>query len=138
MNTEERQLADVLHRITPEPQRPVTVEQVAYRLVSEPRLGRQTRGREPRVPGRGVARYSAAPWRPVLAAAAVVVIAGASAGIAVLASSHHHPPAPSAGAPASSASLVGLGVLLAVPDVILDPADHAGARASPADPGAPS
>ena len=101
MNTEERQLADVLHRITPEPQRPVTVEQVAYRLVSEPQLGRQTRGREPR-PRRGGPVFSRA-LAPVLAAAAVVVIAGASAGIAVLASSHHHSPAPSAGTPASSA-----------------------------------
>ena len=96
MNTEERQLADVLHQITPEPQRPVTVEQVAYRLVSEPQLRREPR------PRRGGPVFSRA-LAPVLAAAAVVVIAGASAGIAVLASSHHHSPAPSAGAPASSA-----------------------------------
>ena len=90
MNTEERQLADVLHRVTPEPPRRVTVEQVAYRLVSEssgPRLGRGSRrGREPR-PRRGGLGLSRA-WAPVLAAAAVVVIAGASAGVAVLASSH--------------------------------------------------
>jgi hypothetical protein len=100
VNTEERQLADVLHRITPEPPRPVTVEQVAYRLVSEPRLGRQPRGREPRR-RRGL-RLSHA-WAPVLAAAAVVVIAGASAGVAVLASSHHNPPSSaSGGTPASS------------------------------------
>ena len=102
MNTEERKLADVLHRITPEPPRRVTVEQVAYRLVSEPRLRRQARGREPR-PRRGGPVFSRA-LAPVLAAAAVVVIAGASAGIAVLANSHHHSPPPSAGgAPASSA-----------------------------------
>jgi hypothetical protein len=100
MNTEERQLADVLHRITPEPPRRVTVEQVAYRLVSEPRLGRQTRGREPR-PRRGGLVLSRA-WAPVLAAASVVVIAGASAGIAVLASSHHHSPPAGGGAPTSS------------------------------------
>ncbi|HMD25642.1 MAG TPA: hypothetical protein VKH61_16215, partial [Streptosporangiaceae bacterium] len=103
MNTEERKLADVLHRITPEPPRRVTVEQVAYRLVSEPKLG-QTRGREsagPRPRRRGPL-FSRA-LAPVLAAAAVVVIAGASAGIAVLANSHHNPPA-SAGGPASSAS----------------------------------
>ena len=77
MNTEERKLADVLHRITPEPPRRVTVEQVAYRLVSEPKLGRQTRGREsagPRPRGRGPL-FSRA-LAPVLAAAAVVVIAG--------------------------------------------------------------
>ena len=103
MNTEERQLADVLHRVTPEPPRRVTVEQVAYRLVSEPsgpRLGRGSRrGREPR-PRRGGLGLSRA-WAPVLAAAAVVVIAGASAGVAVLASSHNSP-SPSGGAPASS------------------------------------
>lgn len=97
MNNEERRLADLLHQITPEPARPVTVEQVAYRLVSEPRLVRQARGRQPR------ARRSRA-WAPALAAAAVVVVAGASAGLAVLANSHHTPPASSGGAPASSAS----------------------------------
>jgi hypothetical protein len=78
----------------------VTVEQVAYRLVSEPRLGRQTRGREPR-PRRGHLSLSRA-FAPVLAAAAVVVIAGASAGIAVLANSHHNPPSATGSTPASS------------------------------------
>jgi len=102
MNTEERQLADVLHRVTPEPPRRVTVEQVAYRLVSEPRLGRGSRaGREPR-PRRGGLGLSRA-WAPALAAAAVVVIAGASVGVAVLASSHHNSPSPPGGAPGSSA-----------------------------------
>jgi hypothetical protein len=108
VNTEERKLADLLHRITPEPPRRVTVEQVAYRLVSEPagpRLGRSTRGREsagPR-PRRGGLVFSRA-LAPVMAAAAVVVIAGASAGIALLANSHHHSPSSAGGAPASSAS----------------------------------
>ena len=100
MNTEERNLADVLHRITPEPPRRMTVEQIAYRLVSEPRLGRQPRGREPG-PRRGSLGLSRA-FAPVLAAAAVVVIAGASAGIAVLANSHHNPPSSVGVAPASS------------------------------------
>jgi sugar lactone lactonase YvrE len=110
VNNEERRLADLLHRMTPEPPRPVTVEQVAYRMVSEPRPnrqswgrqtpGRQTRGREPR-PRRGGLVLSRS-WAPVLAAAAVIVIAGASAGIAVLASSHHSPPTPAVGAPSSS------------------------------------
>ena len=95
MNTEERQLADVLHRVTPEPQRPVTVEQVAYRLVSEPRLRREPR------PRRGGQMFGRA-LAPVMAAAAVVVIAGASAGIAVLAHSHHNPPSATGGTPASS------------------------------------
>jgi len=100
VNTEERKLADVLHRVTPEPPRRVTVEQVAYRLVSEPRLGRQTRAREPR-PRRGHLGLSRA-FAPVMAAAAVVVVAGASAGIAVLANSHHNPPPATGGTPASS------------------------------------
>jgi len=95
VNTEERQLADVLHRTTPEPPRQVTVEQVAYRLVSEPRLRREPR------PRRGGLVLSRA-WAPILAAAAVVVIAGASAGIAVLATSHHHSTPPAVGAPTSS------------------------------------
>jgi hypothetical protein len=94
VNTEERQLADVLHRVTPEPPRRVTVEQVAYRLVSEPRLRREPR------PRRGLMLSRA--WSPVLAAAAVVVIAGASAGIAVLVNSHHSPPPPAGGGPTSS------------------------------------
>jgi hypothetical protein len=96
VNTEERQLADVLHRVTPEPPRPVTVEQVAYRLVSEPRLGRPPR---PRRGGLGLSRAFA----PAAAAAAVIVIAGASAGIAVLISSHHHSTPSAGGAPTSSA-----------------------------------
>jgi hypothetical protein len=95
---EERQLADVLHRITPEPPRPVTVEQVAYRLVSEPRLSRQTRGREPRRRRFGLSHA----WAPAMAAAAVIVVAGASAGVAVLANSHHNPPSATGGRPASS------------------------------------
>ena len=111
MTNDEQRLADVLHRFTPEPPRPVTVEQVAYRLISEPKLGlqprgleprgRQARGREPR-PRRGGLGLSRA-WAPALAAAAVVVIAGASAGIAVLASSNHNPSPPAGGASASSA-----------------------------------
>jgi hypothetical protein len=101
VNVQERRLADMLHRITPEPPRPVTVEQVAYRLVSEPQLGRQRRGREPRRRRAGPGFSHA--WAPAMAAAAVIVIAGASAGVAVLASSHHNPPSPAGGgAPASS------------------------------------
>ena len=37
MNTEERQLAEMLHQVTPEPPRRVTVEDVAFRVASEPR-----------------------------------------------------------------------------------------------------
>ena len=101
MNTEERKLADVLHRFTPEPPRRVTVEQVAYRLVSQPRHGHEAGGRvhRPRRGGFGLSRAFA----PAAAAAAVVVIAGASVGIAVLANSHHNPP-PSAGGAATSST----------------------------------
>ena len=35
MNTEERQLAEMLHRVTPEPPRRVTTEDIAYRVAAE-------------------------------------------------------------------------------------------------------
>jgi len=96
MNTEERQLAEMLHRVTPEPPRPVTVEDVAYRLTSDPRGS--GRGREPR-PRRG-SFWRNKGWTPVLAALSVFAIAGASAGIATVATSHHsHTPAPGDGTP---------------------------------------
>jgi PQQ-like domain len=98
VSMEERKLAELLHRIAPEPPRPVTVEQVAYRLVTDrqPRPRRSRLGREPRLRRPSLSRA----WAPVAAAAAVVVIAGASVGIAELASSHHT--SPSGAAPASS------------------------------------
>jgi hypothetical protein len=101
VTNEERRLTDMLHRITPEPPRPVTVEQVAYRLASEPRLGRQPR--PGRVPGPRRGGLSRA-WAPVAAAAAVIVIAGASAGIALLSNSHHNPSSAAGGASASSSA----------------------------------
>jgi len=75
VNAEERQLAEMLHRVTPEPPREVTVEDIAFRLAGGTR--------RPSRRGRG--------WVPVLAAASVVVVAGASAGIATALSSHHSP-----------------------------------------------
>jgi hypothetical protein len=102
VNTEERQLAEMLHRVTPEPPRRVTVEDVAFRLAGEP-------GREPRSRrgfflrsvfggGRG--------WTPVLAALSVFAIAGASAGIATVATSHHsRSGAPSDGTPPATATV---------------------------------
>ena len=87
MNTEERQLAEMLHRVTPEPPRGVTVEDVAFRLASEP--GRARGGdREPRV-RRGRGAIWRRGWAPVLAAASVFVVAGATAGIATVMTSHH-------------------------------------------------
>ena len=106
MNAEERQLAEMLHRVTPEPPRGVTVEDVAFRLANEagqarggptgPRARRGLGGRLGR--GRG--------WAPVLAAASVVVVAGASAGIAQLASHHSHANSPGDGMPSSFSASV--------------------------------
>ena len=102
MNTEERQLAEMLHRVTPEAPRRVTVEDVAFRLANEA-AGARGGHREPRArrgPGRGRG------WAPVLAAASVVVVAGASAGIASVMASHHtRNTSPGDGMPPSSASV---------------------------------
>ena len=102
MNTEERQLAEMLHRLTPEPPRRVTVEDVAFRLANEA-AGARGGHREPWA-RRGLRRGRS--WAPVLAAASVVVIAGASAGIATAMASHHsHATSPRDGMPPSSASV---------------------------------
>jgi len=103
VNTEERQLAEMLHQITPEPPRRVTVEDIAYRVASE---GHGS-GREPRS-RRGFSFASGAfggrRWAPALAALGVIVIAGASAAVASVATSHHSQ-APSAnGTPTSRAT----------------------------------
>jgi len=104
VNTEERQLAEMLHRVTPEPPRQVTVEDVAFRVASQPQ--REPRSRRGSIwssvfrGGRG--------WTPVLAALSVFAIAGASAGIATVAASHHsHGGAPSDGTPPGTASVSG-------------------------------
>jgi hypothetical protein len=100
VNTEERQLAEMLHRVTPEPQRRVTVEDIAYRVASE---GHGSgRGREPR-PRRGFS-FSRRGWAPALAALSVIAIAGASAGIATVATSHHSQAPAANGTPTSPAS----------------------------------
>jgi hypothetical protein len=99
VNTEERQLAEMLHRVTPEPPRQVTVEDVAFRLASEPGRGpRSRRG----FSFRGVVGGGRG-WTPVLAALSVFAIAGASAGIATVATSHHsHTPTTAAGPSATA------------------------------------
>jgi len=97
VNTEERQLSDLLHRITPEPPRRVTVEDVAFRLASQ--AGRAPgRHYEPRrrFGGRGLV--------PALAALAVFVVAGLSAGVVALVSHHSTPPVASGGGPTTSTS----------------------------------
>jgi hypothetical protein len=103
VNTEERQLAEMLHRVTPEPPRRVTVEDIAYLVASEPRKSRKREHGQAR-PRRGFS-FGTRGWAPALAAAAVVVIAGATASIATVASSHHgHTPAAN-GTPTPSASV---------------------------------
>jgi PQQ-like domain len=105
VNTEERQLSDLLHRLTPEPPRRVTVEDIAFRLANQ---AGQDRGgyREPRL-RRSPRRFGGRGLVPALAALSVVAVAGLSAGIAVLASNHNPPSASGGGqtttsAPASS------------------------------------
>jgi hypothetical protein len=109
VNTEERQLAEMLHRVTPEPPRRVTVEDVAFRLSNEAGRARggQARGgqREPRV-RRGLGHLGRGrSWAPVLAAASVVVVAGASAGIATAMAHHSRGNSLGDGMPPSSASV---------------------------------
>jgi hypothetical protein len=95
--TEERQLAEMLRRVTPEPPRGLTVEDVAVRVASQPGSGRHG-GREPHArqgwPNRGWTRK----WAPALAAGSVFVVISVSAGAVVgLNSSSHHSPAPAPG-----------------------------------------
>ena len=95
MNTEERQLSDLLHRLTPEPPRRVTIEDIAFRLANQ--AGNAHAGhREPR-PRRAPRRFGGRGWVPALAALSVVAVAGLSAGVAVLASHHNSPPSPGGG-----------------------------------------
>lgn len=84
MNTEERQLAEMLHRVTPEPPRGVTVEDIAFRMASEPG-SREPRTRRPF----GWHRRWHRGWAPALAALSVFAVAGASAAIATVATSQH-------------------------------------------------
>jgi hypothetical protein len=106
VNTEERQLAEMLHRVTPEPPRRVTVEDIAHRVASEG----TGRGRAPR-PRRGFSfgrlAFGGRRWAPALAALSVIAVAGATAAIASVATSHHSQAPASNGTPTSPASLSG-------------------------------
>jgi len=110
VNTEERQLAEMLHRVTPEPPRRVTVEDIAYRVASEGHGPGRSRGREPR-PRRGFSfgsgTFGGRRWAPALAALGVIAVAGASAAIASVATSHHGQTPTANGTPTASASLSG-------------------------------
>jgi len=114
---EEQRLAEMLHRVTPEPPRGITVEDVAIRLANagagSPRRGgslsrsRSGGSRSGGGPSRGpndtaVIRGPGRPgrgrrWSPLLAAASVVVVIGASTGLAVALTSHNSPAHPAAG-----------------------------------------
>jgi hypothetical protein len=101
VNTEEQQLAEMLRRVAPEPPRPVTVEDVAFRLAHDSAGSACRRSRSSW--GFGVRS-----WAPVLAAASVIVVAGASAGIATVVSSHRSPASYTGGvssSPKASASV---------------------------------
>lgn len=119
MTTDERvfeaRLSEMLHRVTPEPPRAVTVEDVAIRLANQAAHTRPlagTRGGSGRGgSGRGARRpNSSGPgrrdgrsrWAPLLAAASVVVVAGASTGIAVALSGSSKPAGPTDGVPPAS------------------------------------
>jgi hypothetical protein len=100
VNTEEQRLADMLQRVTPEPPRRVSVEDVAFRMANAAGTG-HARSREPRS---RTFRWNRG-WAPALAAASVLVIAGASAGIAATVNSHSsRNTAATGGAPTSPAS----------------------------------
>jgi PQQ-like domain len=101
---EEQRLSEMLHRLTPEPPRRVTVEDVAIRLANKnapARGARMSRGQGDGGQRGGGQAGGFRPRRgrlvPLLAAAAVVLIAGASAGVAVTLSSHTSKTPPAAG-----------------------------------------
>ncbi len=102
MNTEERQLADLLHRLTPEPPRRVTVEDVAFRLANQ--AGRGRGGHHESRSRRAPRRFGGRGLVPALAALSVVAVAGLSAGLAVLVSHHGTPPAATGGGPTTTSA----------------------------------
>ncbi|MBV9445272.1 MAG: hypothetical protein JO345_05180 [Streptosporangiaceae bacterium] len=102
MTIEEERLSEMLHRLTPEPPRAITVEDVAIRIANQaasPRVHGDTAVL--RIPNRGRLR-----WAPALAAASVVAVVGASAGIGVALTSHssNKPNPPANGGAVSSAT----------------------------------
>ena len=110
MNTEERQLAEMLRRVAPEPTRRVTVEDVAFRLANQAAGTGHRRHREPRAQ-----RAWSRGWAPALAAASVIVVAGASAGIATMVTSHRGPASSTGGATSTSSPSVSTSASSPVP-----------------------
>jgi hypothetical protein len=117
VTVEEQRLSEMLHRLTPEPPRTVTVEDVAIHLANQaaPRPGRAFGDGQTavlRIGKRGRSRFA-----PALAAASVVIVVGASAGIAVaLTSSHHSTKSPASGGLKTSASASTVGTTPATGD----------------------
>lgn len=102
MTLEEQRLSDMLHRLTPEPPRTVTVEDVAIHLANQaaPRHSGDGHTAVLRIGKRGRPRLA-----PAFAAASVIVVVGASTGIAVaLTSSQHNAKAPASGGASTSAT----------------------------------
>jgi len=85
LTRQERQLAEMLHRVTPEPPRGLTTEDVAARVAGQ--AGPRERHARLTSPSRGWTRK----WAPVLAAASVFVVISVSAGAVVGLTSHHSP-----------------------------------------------
>jgi len=103
---EEQRLAEMLHRVTPEPPRSVTVEDIAIRLAnagtgSSRRSSRRGAGQRDAGHPSDTRPYSRGSrgrrWSPLLAAAGVVVVIAASTSVAVALTSHHSPSSPTAG-----------------------------------------
>jgi hypothetical protein len=113
---EEQRLAEMLHRVTPEPPRRITVEDVAIRMANNSTRSRSTRpgsvrpgfgrrgpgGHGSGGPGRDGERRGR--WVPLLAAASVLAAVAASAGIAVALTGHHTSSTGPAGGATSAAT----------------------------------
>jgi hypothetical protein len=113
---EEQRLAEMLHRVTPEPPRSVTVEDIAIRLAnagtgSSRRSSRRVAGQRDAGHPSDTRPYSRGSrgrrWSPLLAAAGVVVVIAASTTVAVALTSHHSPSSPTVGAPTAAQSSPG-------------------------------
>lgn len=116
MTLEEQRLSEMLHRLTPEPPRTVTVEDVAIHLANQaapprraPRTDRLPRPDRAFGDGHTAVLHLGKRGRPrlapALAAASVIVVVGASTGIAVALTSSRHPAkAPTSGGVSTSAN----------------------------------
>ncbi|HZR50300.1 MAG TPA: hypothetical protein VFB06_12345 [Streptosporangiaceae bacterium] len=105
----ENSLSEMLHRLTPEPPRTVTVEDVAIHLANQAAPRRVPRTERAFGDGQTavlhIGKRGRPRFAPALAAASVIAIVGASTGIAVaLTSSHHTAKAPASGGGNTSAN----------------------------------